>query len=91
MLSSHFQIYVIYINNARNNFDEFKKAAKENNQGSDYKDKFKRKSICRTRITFSSETVQLRGNENFRVDTFISISDINYVFKKKTFGSIPRN
>uniref|UniRef100_A0A2S2PML1 Uncharacterized protein n=1 Tax=Schizaphis graminum TaxID=13262 RepID=A0A2S2PML1_SCHGA len=67
-----------YIGNARNNFDQYESAAKEINPNSDYKDKFQRKRIRSTRITFlekPSETVQLDGKEKFYVETFLPIID----------------
>ncbi|CAB3240979.1 unnamed protein product [Arctia plantaginis] len=70
-----------YVNNARNNFDQYELAAKEKNPNADYKDKFDRNRIRSTRVTFfegSSETVLLHGKEKFRIDTFIPIIDTLY-------------
>lgn len=83
-----YESLISYVNNARNNFDQYETAAKEKNPDADYKDKFERKRIRSTRITFfegSSETAQLRGKEKFRVDTFIPIIDtLNTHLKKRS-------
>lgn len=83
-----YESLISYVNNARNNFDHYETAAKEKNPGADYKDKFERKRIRSSRLTFfegpsSSETLQLRGKEKFRVDTFIPIIDTLITHLKK--------
>ncbi|KAL4131799.1 hypothetical protein QTP88_009055 [Uroleucon formosanum] len=56
----------------------YESAAKEINPNSDYKDKFLKKRIRSTSITFlekPSETVQLNGKEKMYVETFLPIID----------------
>lgn len=83
-----YESLISYVNNARNNFDQYETAAKEKNQDAAYNDKFERNRIRSTRITFfegSSETIHLRGKEKFRVDTFIPIIDtLNTHLKKRS-------
>jgi hypothetical protein len=76
-----------YIDNARNNFDQYESAAKEINPNSDYKNKLQKKIIRSTRITFLEnppENVQLEGKEKLYVETFLPIIDnlhAKYTFK----------
>lgn len=47
-----YESLISYVNNACNNFDQYETAAKEKNPDVDYKDKFERKRIRSSRITF---------------------------------------
>lgn len=67
-----YESLISYVNNARNNFDQYETAAKEKNPGADYKDKFERKRIRSLRLTFfegssTSETpVERQGKVSCR-------------------------